>query len=104
RTHGRPALEAVEVAPGAHHRLLDGVVGLEGRAEHPVAVASQLPAVLLEVLEGDLTGGLRSSRHGRGVYGDGHPRRTSRGAKTHRCPRSRAAPRRSASHEASPTA
>jgi hypothetical protein len=34
--------------PGAEHRLLHGVLGLEGRGEHPVAVAGQLPAVLLE--------------------------------------------------------
>src|SRR5262249_1739894 len=39
----------VEPAPRAHHRLLHGVLGVEGRAEHPVAVARQLPAVALEL-------------------------------------------------------
>ena len=46
----RAALEAVDAAPRAQHRLLHGVLGLEGRAEHPVAVAGQLAAVLLEPL------------------------------------------------------
>ena len=39
------ALEAVEAAPRPHHRLLHGVLGLERRAEHPVAVAGQLDPV-----------------------------------------------------------
>src|SRR5262249_6638644 len=46
---GGAAFEAVEPAPRAHHRLLHGVLGVEGRAEHPVAVARQLPAVALEL-------------------------------------------------------
>src|SRR5579862_1948197 len=59
-----PALEAVERAPCAQHRLLDRILGLERRAEHAVAVAGQLAAVLLE-------GGLQLDR--RGFHG-GHPR------------------------------
>ena len=42
----RPALEVGQPAPGAHHRLLHRVLGVEGRPEHPVAVAGQLAAVL----------------------------------------------------------
>ena len=43
-------LEAVDAPPRANERLLDGVLGVERRAEHPVAVAGQLSAVLLEAL------------------------------------------------------
>jgi hypothetical protein len=45
----RASLEAVERAPRSHHRLLDCVLGVERRAEHPVAVARELPAVILEL-------------------------------------------------------
>ena len=41
-------LEAVVAAPGADVGLLHGVLGLERGAEHAVAVARQLAAVLLE--------------------------------------------------------
>ena len=41
--HAGPPLEAVERPPRPQHRLLHGVLGLEGRAEHAVAVAGQLP-------------------------------------------------------------
>ena len=44
------ALEPVEAAPGPHERLLHRVLGLERRAEHPVAVAGQLDPVPLEVM------------------------------------------------------
>ena len=54
--------------PGPDHRLLHGVLGLEGRAEHPVAVAGQLPAVLLEVLDPEV----RTDGHRWGVYDEGH--------------------------------
>ena len=47
-----PTLEAVGVAPGPHHGLLHGVLGLEPRAEHAVAVAGQLPAERLQVRRG----------------------------------------------------
>ncbi len=50
RAQRGPALEAVEATPRAHERLLDGVLGVERRAEHPVAVAGELSAVLLEAL------------------------------------------------------
>ena len=39
---GRAPLELVVGAPGADERLLDGVLRLEGRAEHPIAVAGEL--------------------------------------------------------------
>ena len=44
------ALEPVEAPPGPHHRLLHGVLGLERRAEHPVAVAGELGAVRLQAV------------------------------------------------------
>lgn len=49
---GRPPLEPVVAPPGPHHRLLDGVLGLERRAQHPVAVAGQLGAVGLQPVHG----------------------------------------------------
>ena len=39
-----PALERAELAPGAHQRVLQCVVGVVRRAEHPVAVRVQLAA------------------------------------------------------------
>jgi hypothetical protein len=51
RAERRPALEVVDVAPSADHRLLHCVLGLETRTEHPVAVRGQLPPVRLEVVE-----------------------------------------------------
>ena len=78
--HRRAALEAVGVLPGPDDRLLDGIVGLEGRPQHPVAVAGQRPAVLLELLQpgvvgpGDQTSGdLRADSHGRTAYRHAHP-------------------------------
>jgi hypothetical protein len=43
------ALEAVVAPPRAQERVLNRVLGLERRAEHAVAVAGQLGAVLLEL-------------------------------------------------------
>ena len=43
------ALERVVGLPRPDHRLLHGVLGLEPRAEHAVAVGDQLAAVLLEL-------------------------------------------------------
>src|SRR5262249_21303784 len=40
--HRRAALEAVERAPRPQIRLLDQILGLLGRAQHPVAVSQQL--------------------------------------------------------------
>ena len=45
---GGATLEAVERPPRAEHRLLDGVLGLEGGAEHPVAVGGELDAMAVE--------------------------------------------------------
>ena len=42
------ALEAVESAPGPEQRLLERVLGVLQRAEHPVAVRVQLPAVRVD--------------------------------------------------------
>ena len=44
RSADRPS-KSRQPAPGAHHRLLHRVLGVEGRAEHPVAVPGQLAAV-----------------------------------------------------------
>ncbi len=58
RLERRAALEPLERPPGAQHRLLHGVLGVEGRAEHAVAVAGELAPVLLEgVGRGGLDGG-----------------------------------------------
>ena len=50
RADRRAALETVEAPPGADKRVLHRVLGLERRAEHPVAVGGQLGAMLLEPL------------------------------------------------------
>ncbi len=39
--HGVGRVEAVEAAPGPHHRVLHGVLGVERRAQHPVAMPGQ---------------------------------------------------------------
>ena len=51
RAQRRAALEAVERTPGAHVRVLHGVLGLERRAEHAVAVAGELAPILVELVE-----------------------------------------------------
>src|SRR5439155_13031395 len=63
----RAALEAVEVPPRAQERVLDGVLRVERRAEHPVAVRGQLAAMLLQLAEGGC------DRERRALH-DGHPR------------------------------
>jgi hypothetical protein len=50
RSDAGPAFEPVGGPPGAHHRLLHRVLGVEHRPEHPVAVAGEFTAVLLQVL------------------------------------------------------
>ena len=62
RAQRRALLERVGGAPGADHGLLDRVLGLRAGAEHPVAVAGELPAVGLEV-ELEVVG--RLGQHGR---------------------------------------
>jgi hypothetical protein len=55
---GGAALEARAPAPGAQERLLDGVLGVGGRAEHAVAVQQQGAAERLhDVVEGALVAG-----------------------------------------------
>ena len=62
----RPAaLVAIEAPPRPHHRLLHGVVGLERRAEHPVAVGGQRPAVDFESVDDREVAG-SAGRRGRG--------------------------------------
>ena len=63
RAERRAALEPVEALPGAEERLLHRVLGLEDRAEHPVAVARQLAAMLARARS--------RARSGRGSW---HPR------------------------------
>ena len=63
RAQRRAALEAVEAAPRADDRLLDGVLGLERRSEHPVAVAGQLDAVLLELVRDRSRGSIGHTCH-----------------------------------------
>ena len=46
---GRPALEAVEAAPRAQERLLHGILGLEWRGQHPVAVRQEVRAVFVQL-------------------------------------------------------
>src|SRR5581483_11874933 len=59
------SLEAVDAAPRPHERLLHGVLGLEARAEHAVAVPGQLLAVLLQLAEHGIRGrDVRSDGHG----------------------------------------
>jgi hypothetical protein len=48
RAQRAAALEAVERLPGAQHRVLQGILGVVGGAEHPVAVRLQLAAVGLD--------------------------------------------------------
>ena len=48
RLDRRAALEALEPAPGAEQRLLHDVLGVLGRAEHPVAVDLEDAAVRLD--------------------------------------------------------
>ena len=46
------ALEALERAPGTQERVLHRILGLERRAEHPVAIGVQLATMTLEIAEG----------------------------------------------------
>jgi hypothetical protein len=48
RAHRRACLERRARSPRAQHRLLDDVLGLLERAEHPVAVDVKLAAVRLD--------------------------------------------------------
>ncbi len=43
------AVEAPQAPPGAHHRLLDGVLGVDRRAQHAIAVTRQGGAMGFEV-------------------------------------------------------
>ena len=50
--HRRTAFKAVTAPPGAHEHILDGVLGIEGRPEHAVAIRGQLRPVLLQPAKG----------------------------------------------------
>jgi hypothetical protein len=78
RAQRRAALEGVETLPGPDHGLLHGVVGLERRAEHPVAVARELPPVDLEVVRPEVGGGGAGGRGGSGGAA-GHSRHPTGG-------------------------
>ncbi len=45
----RAPIESLEASPGTNQGLLDGVIGVHGRAQHPVAVSGQGGAVGLEL-------------------------------------------------------
>ena len=53
-------VESVEASPGLHHRLLDGVIRIEGRAQHAVAVPPPM--------RGDAARGRRRRRTSLGCY------------------------------------
>ena len=52
RSERRTTLEAVDATPCAHERLLHGVLGLEGRSQHAIAVSRQLDAIRLQLRHG----------------------------------------------------
>ena len=69
----RAAVEAVARPPGAQERLLDRVLGLVERGEHPVAVDVELAAVSLgEGRERGLPTGEQRRAAGRGSRPVGH--------------------------------
>src|SRR5688500_15482120 len=43
------AIEPIEAAPGAHHRLLNGILCVEGRPQHSVTMARKGGAMELEI-------------------------------------------------------
>ncbi len=45
------SVESLQISPRADDGLLHGIVGVDGRAEHPVAVASQSEAVYFELVD-----------------------------------------------------
>ena len=45
RSHARPPFETPRRPPGPDHGLLDRIVGVEGGAEHPVAVPGELTPI-----------------------------------------------------------
>ena len=67
RAQGRALFEAVERAPSAHEGFLDRILGVERRAEHPVAVRGQLGPMLLELAE-VRRGRCRGLVHRQGCY------------------------------------
>ena len=70
-TEWRPVLEALSVAPGAEEGVLEGVLCVVERPEHPVAVDQQLAAVPLgESGEGGLV--TRPNGRGGGFAGSVH--------------------------------
>ena len=58
RAQARAPLESTRTPQGLDHDLLHGILGLEARAEHPVAVPAQLPSVGLQI------GGREERRNG----------------------------------------
>src|SRR6266545_4110547 len=68
RPERRAALETLDATKGAQERLLHGILGLERRAEHPIAVGGQHPAVLVE-LWSELRTAERERRFGHEFHG-----------------------------------
>jgi hypothetical protein len=61
----RALLEAAQPTPGGHHRLLQHVLGILHRAEHPVTVKLQFaPEWLRDLAEGKLIASGRPLEHG----------------------------------------
>ena len=56
RPERRPPIEAIETAPGADHGVLDRILGVEGGAQHAVAVPGQGGAMRFQLscVEGHL--------------------------------------------------
>ena len=49
RPQRSPAVEAVQAAPGTHHRVLDRIFRIEGRAQHAVAMPGQRRAMRFQL-------------------------------------------------------
>ena len=75
RSQGCAALESIEPSPCPHERVLDGVLRLECRSEHPVAVGGQLDPMQFQ-LGSQRLGTVRCSALGRVRCGGDvcHPR------------------------------
>jgi hypothetical protein len=50
RPERRATVERGQRPPGAHHRLLHDILGVDDRSEHPVAVTRERRAVVFELL------------------------------------------------------
>ncbi len=83
RPHRGAPLELVAESPGPQERLLHGILGLEARAEHPVAVTRQFAAVPLQLVRRE-RGGHRPGHYACSVGHTWHNGETMRAGRTHR--------------------